>query len=228
MSDLKKGIEGLDPNNDEHWTAAGLPRAEALAEANGGAKPSRNDMNRAAPGFDRTQAKERAEGGTGEKAAAKSEVNSAQTAPGSLGLTSGNQSTASRPTEENDEGEREPSPADIAGQAVEGDPALNNAGGLMERPMESTAERDDRASAQSARMAAALVAEGKVDSGDGDDPFAMLDEVVRISSSPRFMRNQTLAQIRTLWGMAGSGARQFQERIDKRNRRAQRNAKRGE
>lgn len=110
------------------------------------------------------------------------------------------------------------SPIDIAGKNIPGDPALNNAGGLAEREMESTAERDDRAAAQSTRTAAALA--DKLDQGGDEDPFELLDRFSSITSGPRYARNQTFAQIRLLWGSAAAGARSFQQRIDKRIERA--------
>lgn len=55
MSEVLKALQGLDPQNDEHWTDQGLPRLAAL-----GGKYSREQITQAAPDFNRATAHEQA------------------------------------------------------------------------------------------------------------------------------------------------------------------------
>lgn len=50
---IREALLGLDPQNDEHWTADGAPRLDVLANALGDQKVTRADVLAAAPGFSR-------------------------------------------------------------------------------------------------------------------------------------------------------------------------------
>jgi hypothetical protein len=59
---LRAAMKGLDPENDEHWTAAGAPRVDAVAELSGSPEVARADVERAWPELTREAARaERAE-----------------------------------------------------------------------------------------------------------------------------------------------------------------------
>lgn len=66
--DLRKVIEGLDPDNDAHWTGAGLPSVDAVSEANGGERVTRSDIADAYSGYDRDKARSARDGSEGSKA----------------------------------------------------------------------------------------------------------------------------------------------------------------
>jgi hypothetical protein len=55
MTTLKQALKLLDPQNDEHWTAGGLPRVEALEQLTG-TQLSRADVEAAAPDLKRSNA----------------------------------------------------------------------------------------------------------------------------------------------------------------------------
>ena len=52
MKELEEALLCLDPENDDHWTDAGLPRMSALAEL--GLELDRADVTKVAPRFTRT------------------------------------------------------------------------------------------------------------------------------------------------------------------------------
>jgi len=54
--DLRQALDQLDPANDEHWTADGLPRMDALVAILGDATITRAAVTAAAPGLNRTTA----------------------------------------------------------------------------------------------------------------------------------------------------------------------------
>lgn len=49
-------LKALDPTSDEHWTDAGLPRVDAVAEASKVADVTRTDIEKAIPGWNRDTA----------------------------------------------------------------------------------------------------------------------------------------------------------------------------
>lgn len=49
-------LKALDPTSDEHWTDAGLPRVDAVAEASKVADVTRTDIEKAIPGWTRQAA----------------------------------------------------------------------------------------------------------------------------------------------------------------------------
>lgn len=51
---LRKAVESLDAENDEHWTADGRPRVDAVEKAYGKAGVTRADVERVAPGLTRS------------------------------------------------------------------------------------------------------------------------------------------------------------------------------
>lgn len=53
---LRKAVMALDPGADSHWTAAGLPAMAAIEEALGDTGFTREDVNAAAPGWDKEKA----------------------------------------------------------------------------------------------------------------------------------------------------------------------------
>ncbi len=55
--EILEAVRGLDPQNDEHWTADGLPRLDAVENLLGG-DVSRKAVTNAAPDFTRTVATE--------------------------------------------------------------------------------------------------------------------------------------------------------------------------
>lgn len=55
--EILEAVRGLDPQNDEHWTADGLPRLDAVENLLGG-DVSRKAVTNAAPDFTRTVASE--------------------------------------------------------------------------------------------------------------------------------------------------------------------------
>lgn len=55
-SPLTEVIDQLDAGNDEHWTSTGLPSVEAVADLMG-EKVTRDQIDKAAPGFNRAAAK---------------------------------------------------------------------------------------------------------------------------------------------------------------------------
>ncbi len=55
---IKAALTVLDPDNDEHWTALGAPRVDAVAELTGNAAVTRADLDREMPGLDREVAKQ--------------------------------------------------------------------------------------------------------------------------------------------------------------------------
>lgn len=55
---LDQALAHLDPANDEHWTADGLPRMDVVAEISGNAGLKRKDVTNAAPELTRSTAPE--------------------------------------------------------------------------------------------------------------------------------------------------------------------------
>lgn len=55
--EIREAVFGLDPQNNEHWTADGLPRLDAVENMLGG-DVSRKSVTNAAPDFNRTVASE--------------------------------------------------------------------------------------------------------------------------------------------------------------------------
>lgn len=53
-------VRGLDPENDEHWTEAGLPAMAAVEDVVGSKDIKRADVEAAEPGWDRDKALEAA------------------------------------------------------------------------------------------------------------------------------------------------------------------------
>ena len=53
---IQTALELLDPANDEHWTADGLPRVDVVAELLGDSNVKRSDITDAAPNFTRESA----------------------------------------------------------------------------------------------------------------------------------------------------------------------------
>jgi hypothetical protein len=51
---LLQAVMSLDKNNDEHWTAEGRPRMDAVEAAYGSSGVSRTEVERVAPGFVRS------------------------------------------------------------------------------------------------------------------------------------------------------------------------------
>lgn len=51
LETVREGLSKLDPTNDEHWTAQGLPRMDALAAV--GLNIERRLLNELVPGFNR-------------------------------------------------------------------------------------------------------------------------------------------------------------------------------
>lgn len=47
------GLKSLDPTNDDHWTDAGLPRVDVIAQASGVVNVTRKDIAAAIPNFNR-------------------------------------------------------------------------------------------------------------------------------------------------------------------------------
>lgn len=58
--DLQEATERLDPENNDHWTADGLPRMDAIAELTGDSSISRKDVTHVAPNLTRDFAKAKA------------------------------------------------------------------------------------------------------------------------------------------------------------------------
>jgi hypothetical protein len=56
-SKLAKVVADLDPDNDEHWTAAGLPKLQVIEEGLSSGAVSRKDVEAVAPGYDRDSAR---------------------------------------------------------------------------------------------------------------------------------------------------------------------------
>jgi hypothetical protein len=52
---IKAALAKLDPTNDDHWTAAGLPAVGAVKEITGSTSLSRDDIVAAAPDFERPE-----------------------------------------------------------------------------------------------------------------------------------------------------------------------------
>lgn len=57
MTTLKQALKTLDPKNDEHWTAGGLPRVDVLEQLTGGSV-TRDEIEAAAPDLKRSTAPE--------------------------------------------------------------------------------------------------------------------------------------------------------------------------
>jgi hypothetical protein len=55
---IKTAVEGLDPNSDADWTASGLPSVDRVSSFVG--ETTRDEINVAAPGYDREVARTRA------------------------------------------------------------------------------------------------------------------------------------------------------------------------
>lgn len=53
---LTAAVKSLDPNDDTHWTAKGLPAIEAVSKAYGKSNLTRADIEAAAPGYTRPKA----------------------------------------------------------------------------------------------------------------------------------------------------------------------------
>lgn len=65
------------------------------------------------------------------------------------------------------------------------------------------------------------------DGPEPDEVFGMLDQIAAAASSPRWRRNQTLQQIKTLWANDQKAARESQEKIEGRiERRAEKREER--
>lgn len=58
-ADIRAAVMKLDPENDEHWTGAGLPKVDAVDNARGRAGTTRKDVEAACPGYNRDKAVER-------------------------------------------------------------------------------------------------------------------------------------------------------------------------
>jgi archaellum component FlaC len=56
MLPVKEAVEKLDPSNDAHWTQDGLPLVDAVRILAGNPGVTRDDINKALPGFVRPQA----------------------------------------------------------------------------------------------------------------------------------------------------------------------------
>jgi len=56
MSELKEALQKLDVANENHWTQDGSPRLETVKFLNGGNAVSREDIETAFPGFNKTTA----------------------------------------------------------------------------------------------------------------------------------------------------------------------------
>lgn len=54
--DIKTALTKLDPSNDDHWTADGAPRIDAVVELTGDKSIKRQDITNAAPKFNREAA----------------------------------------------------------------------------------------------------------------------------------------------------------------------------
>ena len=67
MMNITKALAALDPGNDDHWTADGAPRVDAVAALTGNAEVSRQEITDAAPQLTRESApdhtKENEDGG---------------------------------------------------------------------------------------------------------------------------------------------------------------------
>jgi len=57
---LARVVRNLDPDNDQHWTKSGKPSLAAVTEGYGSGDVTRSDINRAAPGWDRDTARQKA------------------------------------------------------------------------------------------------------------------------------------------------------------------------
>jgi len=55
--ELKRAVMALDPDNNAHWTADGLPHLTIIEEAYGSTGITRQDVEIAAPGWNREKAK---------------------------------------------------------------------------------------------------------------------------------------------------------------------------
>jgi hypothetical protein len=55
VADVRVALHGLDPSNDEHWTGQGIPSVDAVSTIVG-RKVSREEIERSAPGLNRTAA----------------------------------------------------------------------------------------------------------------------------------------------------------------------------
>jgi hypothetical protein len=54
---VREAVAALDPENDEHWTAGGVPRIDAVEKALGRAGLTRAEVERAVPGYTRDTAR---------------------------------------------------------------------------------------------------------------------------------------------------------------------------
>lgn len=57
---IKAGLYQLDPADDAHWTAPGLPRLDLVRQLSGVDDASRAEINAAMPGYDREKARDAA------------------------------------------------------------------------------------------------------------------------------------------------------------------------
>lgn len=55
---LEKAVRDLDPENDKHWTQAGLPAISAIVEAIGSGEVTRADIKEVAPDWTRDMSRE--------------------------------------------------------------------------------------------------------------------------------------------------------------------------
>ena len=53
--DLRAALENLDPANDSHWTAAGLPSVQVVRDSTGDQSVTRDEIRAFAPLFNRTE-----------------------------------------------------------------------------------------------------------------------------------------------------------------------------
>ncbi len=78
---ITAALAKLDPANDNHWTADGAPRIEAVRMISGDQTISRDDITQAAPMFTRSNAMLPSDTGTGETQAAAPAAVQARTQP---------------------------------------------------------------------------------------------------------------------------------------------------
>ena len=221
---LKRIVQGLDPNNDEHWTGAGKPSVEAVRREANDQNISRDDLTNAVGDYNRETA--RAGNGGAQQEQQEQQQGGEIDMPESYGEASDQAGLNPATGGTMLPGEQQDATKDELGRDATpkgGDPALSNEAGLRERPMESTAERDVRAATTAnhpvARERLKKAQEEADRMAEGEDPAELMDKLCAITSSPLYQHNQTFTEIRRLWAVQGQTARDDQLRLKARKER---------
>lgn len=207
---ILKALPKLDPTNDDDWTGAGLPDLGRVQALTGLDDLRRDEVGKAAPGFNRTNAN-----------AAPSDMSNVGKSGGDAGPT-GDNSDAPKTNAQKD-GEAEKSELDEANErrAPNLDPADNpNVGKTDLGPYETQTHTADQGQYLAEEVAAELWTEGKQPTDLAQhikDPIFLIEAAVAaFNADPRYSKNGELSQFFRHYSIAQVNIKTHQARLDKR------------